>query len=358
MAFDVEFRNVTKRFGDHVAVNDISFAVPPGSFFSLLGPSGCGKTTTLRMASGFEWPDAGEILIGGDDMSRVAPYARPTNMVFQRWALFPHMTVFDNVAFGLTVERRPASEIRKRVGEALELVGLATFANRKPRQLSGGQMQRVALARALVKKPKVLLLDEPLGALDLRLRLQMQIELKRIQAEVGTTFIYVTHDQGEALTMSDRIAVMNNGRIEQLDSPQVIYDRPASRFVAGFIGNTNLVPAEVVAVANGAATGRMGALEFASPVVVPPKGNEVMVSIRYERVRVGPDAAGGGVIARAKVLQTIFSGSTVHYVVRLESAPVDLTIEAPHDGTSPPLAEGAVVDVSWDGAATGVFDDG
>ncbi len=245
MTPDVEFRNVSKLFGDQKAVDDISFKVPAGSFFSLLGPSGCGKSTTLRMTSGFEYPDRGGIFIAGDDMTGVAPYRRPTNMVFQRWALFPHMTVFDNVAFGLTVERLPRDVIRTRVGQALELVGLTQFAERKPRQLSGGQMQRVALARALIKQPKVLLLDEPLGALDLKLRMQMQLELKRIQREVGTTFIYVTHDQGEALTMSDRIAVMNNGRIEQLASPQEIYDQPATRFVASFIGNANLLPVEI-----------------------------------------------------------------------------------------------------------------
>ena len=201
MDVDVEFVNVTKAFGTFVAVDNISFAVGKGSFFSLLGPSGCGKSTTLRMTSGFEHPDGGELRIAGQDMANVPPFRRPTNMVFQRWALFPHMTAAQNVAFGLEVERRPRSEVRERVGQALALVGLVELAERKPGQLSGGQMQRVALARALVKRPKVLLLDEPLGALDLKLRTQMQLELKRIQREVGTTFIYVTHDQGEAMTM-------------------------------------------------------------------------------------------------------------------------------------------------------------
>jgi spermidine/putrescine transport system ATP-binding protein len=277
MPSDIEFNNVSKVFGAYLAVDDISFSVPKGSFFSLLGPSGCGKTTTLRMTSGFEWPDAGQIRIAGADMHNVAAYSRPTNMVFQRWALFPHMTVAQNVAFGLEVDGRPRDEIRRRVGEALELVDLLAFAERKPRQLSGGQMQRVALARALVKRPKVLLLDEPLGALDLKLRIQMQLELKRIQREVGTTFMYVTHDQGEAMTMSDQIAVMNKGKIDQLDTPQAIYDRPATRFVASFIGNTNLVPVDV-----SGPVGRRGARAPGKPGVLVPG----------RQVRRGPEGRG------------------------------------------------------------------
>ena len=253
MSSYVELVDVTKRFGDHIAVDRISFAVNPGSFFSLLGPSGCGKSTTLRMLSGFEHPDSGRIMIDGDEVSGVPPYRRPTNMVFQRWALFPHMTVYANVAFGLQVDKVARSDISARVLKMLDLVGLADFIDRKPGQLSGGQMQRVALARALVKQPKVLLLDEPLGALDLKLRNQMQLELKRIQREIGTTFIYVTHDQGEAMTMSDAIAVMNKGRIEQLDTPQAIYDRPCTRFVADFIGSTNLIPVTIMKGGAGAA---------------------------------------------------------------------------------------------------------
>jgi spermidine/putrescine transport system ATP-binding protein len=349
MPSDVEFTNVSKVFSTYLAVDDISFSIPRGSFFSLLGPSGCGKTTTLRMTSGFEWPDAGKIRIAGQDMNNVAAYSRPTNMVFQRWALFPHMTVAQNVAFGLEVDRRPRQEIRTRVGEALELVDLLAFADRKPRQLSGGQMQRVALARALVKQPKVLLLDEPLGALDLKLRMQMQLELKRIQREVGTTFMYVTHDQGEALTMSDQIAVMNKGRIEQLDSPQAIYDRPATRFVASFIGNANLVPVEDVRVA-------LGELRFTARAGVFTGGRTGTVSIRYERLRLGSDAASRDTRTRCLVKDVIFSGSAVLYVVELEGSGTELTVEASHDGTSVPLSRGTATDIGWDGGATTLFD--
>jgi spermidine/putrescine transport system ATP-binding protein len=356
MPSDIEFNKVSKVFGAYLAVDDISFSVPKGSFFSLLGPSGCGKTTTLRMTSGFEWPDAGEIRIAGADMHNVAAYSRPTNMVFQRWALFPHMTVAQNVAFGLEVDGRPRDEIRKRVGEALELVDLLAFAERKPRQLSGGQMQRVALARALVKRPKVLLLDEPLGALDLKLRIQMQLELKRIQREVGTTFMYVTHDQGEAMTMSDQIAVMNKGMIDQLDTPQAIYDRPATRFVASFIGNTNLVPVDVINASGDEARVRMGSLEFSPRVGKFGAGAKGTVSIRFERIRLGAEASQRDTRGRATVKETIFSGSSVLYVVTLAGTPIELTVEASHDGTSAPIAAGSEVDIGWDGGATTLFD--
>ncbi len=358
MPSDVEFINVSKVFASYLAVDDISFTIPQGSFFSLLGPSGCGKTTTLRMTSGLEWPDAGEIHIAGHDMRSVAAYSRPTNMVFQRWALFPHMTVAQNVAFGLEVDRRPRAEIRKRVSDALALVDLLPFAERKPRQLSGGQMQRVALARALVKQPKVLLLDEPLGALDLKLRMQMQLELKRIQREVGTTFMYVTHDQGEALTMSDQIAVMNKGKIEQLDSPQAIYDRPATRFVASFIGNTNLVPVEVLEASGGTARVAIGPLQFSARTGAFSGGSVGTVSIRYERIRIGAEAANRDTRTRGMIKDTIFSGSAVLYVVELEGSGVQITIEVPHDGTSTPLHAGSAVDIGWDGGATTVFDNG
>ncbi|WP_210495233.1 ABC transporter ATP-binding protein [Microvirga antarctica] len=354
---DVEFRSVTKRFGSYLAVSDVSFVVPRGSFFSLLGPSGCGKSTTLRMTSGFEFPDVGEILIAGEDMSNVAPYRRPTNMVFQRWALFPHMTVYDNVAFGLTVDRVAPAELKTRVGEALELVGLTSFAARKPKQLSGGQMQRVALARALVKRPKVLLLDEPLGALDLKLRVQMQLELKRIQREVGTTFIYVTHDQGEALTMSDQIAVMNNGRIEQLGSPQDIYDRPMTRFVANFIGNANILPVEVDGISGTQARVHMGSLSFVTDVSEPPATRKALIAIRYERIRIGEAARGLPVMTRGLVRDAIFAGSAVHYLMTLEANQAEITVEAAHDGLSQPIAPGTTVDLGWEPSATRLFPD-
>jgi spermidine/putrescine transport system ATP-binding protein len=243
----VELRSVTKRFGDFTAVDDIDLEVGGGEFFTLLGPSGCGKTTTLRMIAGFEEATEGRILIDGTDMEDLPPYKRPTNTVFQSYALFPHLSVSQNVAFGLKRKKVDGNEIRERVATELERVGLAAEANRRPNQLSGGQQQRVALARALVNMPKVLLLDEPLGALDLKLRKGLQVQLKQIQRDVGITFVYVTHDQEEALTMSDRIAVMNGGRIEQIAGPEEVYDRPETTFVAGFIGVSNLMPATVEA---------------------------------------------------------------------------------------------------------------
>src|SRR5829696_8230974 len=241
----VELAGVTKRFGEVVAVDDLSLQLGAGEFFTLLGPSGCGKTTTLRMVAGFETPTEGTIRIDGTDVESEPPHRRPTNTVFQSYALFPHLSVADNVAFGLKRKKVAKQEISKRVAAELERVGLSAEAGRRPAQLSGGQQQRVALARALVNLPKVLLLDEPLGALDLKLRKGLQIELKRIQREVGITFVYVTHDQEEALTMSDRIAVMNRGRIEQVADPEDVYERPATTFVAGFIGVSNLMPALV-----------------------------------------------------------------------------------------------------------------
>ncbi|HEU4599559.1 MAG TPA: ABC transporter ATP-binding protein, partial [Solirubrobacterales bacterium] len=241
----IELLAVTKRFGDLVAVDDVSLELARGEFFTLLGPSGCGKTTTLRMIAGFEQPDGGEIRIEGSDVAGLPPYKRPTNTVFQSYALFPHLSVEANVAFGLKRKRVAKDEIAKRVKAELERVGLAAEAKRRPSQLSGGMQQRVALARALVNLPKVLLLDEPLGALDLKLRKGLQVELKGIQRDVGITFVYVTHDQEEALTMSDRIAVMNRGRVEQCAVPEEVYDGPATTFVAGFIGVSNLMPATV-----------------------------------------------------------------------------------------------------------------
>ncbi|MBN9064242.1 MAG: ABC transporter ATP-binding protein [Rhizobiales bacterium] len=355
MELDVEFVGVTKSFGDFVAVDNISFSVAKGSFFSLLGPSGCGKSTTLRMTSGFEHPDSGQLRIAGQEMAGVAPYRRPTNMVFQRWALFPHMTAAENVAFGLEVERTPRREMRERVAQALALVGLSEFSHRKPGQLSGGQMQRVALARALVKRPKVLLLDEPLGALDLKLRTQMQLELKRIQREVGTTFIYVTHDQGEAMTMSDHIAVMNKGRIEQIDTPQTIYDRPATRFVAGFIGNANIAPLEIESVAGREAKVRSGGLSFVISDVdgaTPGKGH---MALRYERIRLGAAAAQAPLRFKADVRDVIFAGSVVQYVLALADGPLELLAEQSHEGGGALLSRGDRVDVGWEPNAPRLF---
>jgi spermidine/putrescine transport system ATP-binding protein len=263
----VQLLDVTKRFGDVEAVRSLDLDIARGEFFTLLGPSGCGKTTTLRVIAGFEEPDTGRVLIDGADVEGLPSFRRPTNTVFQSYALFPHLSVDENVAFGLKRKRVPREEMRKRVGEELERVGLSAEANRKPRQLSGGQQQRVALARALVNRPSVLLLDEPLGALDLKLRKRLQIELKDIQRDVGITFIYVTHDQEEALTMSDRIAVMNHGRVEQMAEPEQVYDRPATTFVAGFIGVSNLMPGRV------RKTGDGGEVELDAGVTVNASAN-------------------------------------------------------------------------------------
>ncbi|HYV01071.1 MAG TPA: spermidine/putrescine ABC transporter ATP-binding protein, partial [Actinomycetota bacterium] len=242
---DIRLDRVTKLFGDTVAVNDLSLDIEEGEFFSMLGPSGCGKTTTLRMIGGFDDPTRGTIYLGGRDVTDLPPYRRDVNTVFQSYALFPHFNVFENVAFGLRRKKVDRSEIERRVKESLELVDLVGFDRRKPGQMSGGQQQRVALARALVNRPKVLLLDEPLGALDLKLRKQMQLELKRIQEEVGITFIYVTHDQEEAMTMSNRLAVMRHGKAEQIGPPEDVYENPQTEFVASFLGASNLLDGEL-----------------------------------------------------------------------------------------------------------------
>jgi spermidine/putrescine transport system ATP-binding protein len=356
MSDDVELRGITRRFGRQVAVDDISFEVPAGSFFSLLGPSGCGKSTTLRMISGFDSPDEGVLRIGGQDMRGIPPERRPTNMVFQRWALFPHMTVAANVAFGLEMRRLKRPDIRRQVQDALALVGLVEKAGQKPGELSGGQMQRVALARALVMRPKVLLLDEPLGALDLKLRAQLQVELKRIQREVGATFIYVTHDQGEAMVMSDRIAVMRAGRIEQIGAPREIYDAPASTFVAGFIGNTNLLDVAVESIDSGMVSVRAGGFAFAATAADGSRATAGKVSVRYERIRVGRAAAGLGVAARATIRDAIFVGSALHYTLTVHDGP-QLTAEVPHDGLHEILSIGADVPIGWEPSGAVFFAD-
>ena len=274
----VRLEHVTKRFGDLEAVSELDLDVLHGEFFTLLGPSGCGKTTTLRMVAGFEEPTEGSVLLEGDDVTGRPAFKRPTNTVFQSYALFPHLSVERNVAFGLQRKKVDKQEIRRRVAEELERVGLAAEARRRPAQLSGGQQQRVALARALVNLPKVLLLDEPLGALDLKLRKGLQVQLKRIQRDVGITFLYVTHDQEEALTMSDRIAVMNRGRIDQVAHPEVVYDKPATTFVAGFIGVSNLMPGVVKR------SGASGEVELDSGVTVTADVNGFAVGERCNAV--------------------------------------------------------------------------
>jgi spermidine/putrescine transport system ATP-binding protein len=286
---DVRLDRVTKVFGDATAVDDLSLDIEEGEFFSLLGPSGCGKTTTLRMIGGFEEPTYGTVYLGGRDVTDLPPHKRDVNTVFQSYALFPHLDLFENVAFGLRRRKVGKPDIQARVTEAFRLVDLPGFERRKPAQLSGGQQQRVALARALVNHPKVLLLDEPLGALDLKLRKQMQLELKRIQQEVGITFIYVTHDQEEAMTMSNRLAVMRHGKIEQLGEPEEVYENPATEFVAGFLGASNLLQGEVKERANGSVT---VLLSGGSAVAVPSEniphepGASVKVGVRPEKISI------------------------------------------------------------------------
>jgi spermidine/putrescine transport system ATP-binding protein len=309
-AVAIALEGVTKRFGGHDAVREVSVEIGDGEFFSLLGPSGCGKTTTLRMIAGFETPDEGRIVLQGEDVTYVNANKRPLNMVFQQYALFPHMSIYDNVAFGLKVKGVPRSEHQKRVDDILAVVALEGFEKRKPRQLSGGQQQRVALARALVNRPAALLLDEPLGALDVKLRRQMQRELKRIQAELGTTFVYVTHDQEEALAMSDRIAVMSGGRIEQIGGPREVYETPASAFVADFIGSLNTLEIRVDEVVGGFVIMR---LDAGDRIVVPVPaqartGDRFRAAVRPERVRVNGDRAEGGSIVRGTVAELVYLG--------------------------------------------------
>jgi spermidine/putrescine transport system ATP-binding protein len=349
----VELRSVSKRFADLTAVDEISLELAGGEFFTLLGPSGCGKTTTLRMVAGFEQPSAGEIRIEGADVAGLPPHRRPTNTVFQSYALFPHLSVEDNVAYGLKRKRVPKVEIRQRVEAELERVGLAAEARRRPAQLSGGMQQRVALARALVNLPKVLLLDEPLGALDLKLRKGLQVELKRIQREVGITFVYVTHDQEEALTMSDRIAVMNRGRVEQVDSPEEVYNRPATTFVAGFIGVSNLMPATV----SGPNEVRLdqGTTVGADTSALQP-GERCHAVVRPEKLQIEPfDASGepstnGLPRVEGTVESSIYLGTATQIVVDLGEG-VRMTVLCPNASESERQrlpGGGARVALSWD----------
>jgi len=323
----VEVRDVWKFFpgprgGEKVtAVRGVTLKIERGEFFTMLGPSGCGKTTTLRMIAGFEVPSKGEIYIQGDPMSSVPPNRRPANMVFQNYALFPHLTVGQNVAFGLTIKRTPADERKRRVTEALDLVQLAGMEDRRPGQLSGGQQQRVALARALINEPAVLLLDEPLGALDLKLRKAMQLELKHLQARVGITFIYVTHDQEEALTMSDRVAVMHDGVALQIDSPVEIYERPNTRFVADFIGETNFLTGNVTLadskVAQVMLAGEQVSAQIASDDVRVDQ--EVTVAVRPEKLYVGHKPSDAHCSLAATVQEIVYIGTDTRYVVMLSS---------------------------------------
>ena len=288
MSSSVKLENVSKHFGEFIAVKEMSLQIPDGEFFSMLGPSGCGKTTTLRMVAGFEQPSSGQIFIMNQPVAGIPAHRRPVNTVFQNYALFPHMSVAQNVAFGLEMANVSKSEISRRVGESLELVQMGRFHERRPKQLSGGQQQRVALARALVNRPKVLLLDEPLGALDLKLRKAMQLELKQIQSEVGITFIYVTHDQEEALTMSDRIAVMDHGIVQQMGTPRQIYEHPTNRFVADFIGETNFIEGTVTGVDSHVTLDVGGGQLIGQSDMPLTLGQKAYLAIRPEKVSIYP----------------------------------------------------------------------
>jgi spermidine/putrescine transport system ATP-binding protein len=347
----IEIDHVSKRFDDFVAVDDAHFSIGQGEFFSMLGPSGCGKTTTLRMIAGFETPTAGQIRLDGHDVSRTPPYKRNVNTVFQHYALFPHMSVWDNVAFGPRSKKTAKDEVARRVDEVIRVVRLEEFARRKPNQLSGGQQQRVALARALVNEPAALLLDEPLGALDLKLRQVMQFELKRIQREIGITFVYVTHDQEEALTMSDRLAVMNAGKVEQIGTPVDIYYRPSSVFVAGFIGQANLWPAQVSAVRDDTATADVLGTEVtghcnrsqlrAGPAVVMVRPESLVLSL--ERPEGRSSIAG-------TVSDLTFQGPVVRVSLDAGGNPVIAHLGPEHD--MPAMRPGDHVWASWpDGSA-------
>jgi spermidine/putrescine transport system ATP-binding protein len=315
---EVVLVDLVKRFADVTAVAGINLDMPPGEFFSLLGPSGCGKTTTLRLIAGFERPDEGQILLDGVDMAQTPPHKRNVNTVFQNYALFPHLSVSDNVAFGLKYKGTSKQETRKRVADALELVRLTGFEHRRPSQLSGGQQQRVALARALVLNPEVLLLDEPLGALDAKLRKQLQIELKALQEEVGITFIYVTHDQEEALTMSDRLAVMSNGRVEQVGTPSEVYEEPRTAYVADFLGVSNLMDGMCDGRdANGRARVRLGDFELSAGQGDTDAHGDVKIVIRPERVRLEETGASGENRVPGMVERVVYVGSIMQVIVHL-----------------------------------------
>jgi spermidine/putrescine transport system ATP-binding protein len=348
-ANDLRLDRITKRFGDFVAVDDLSLTVPQGSFFALLGPSGCGKTTTLRVVAGLEEPTMGRVFIGDDDITALRPYKRPVNTVFQSYALFPHLTIFENVAFGL--RRRGVKDYKNKTHEMLALVELEGYAARKPAQLSGGQQQRVALARALINEPGVLLLDEPLGALDLKLRRQMQIELKRIQTEIEVTFVHVTHDQEEAMTMADTIAVMNHGVIEQMGAPGDLYENPVTTFVANFLGQSNLIRSEVV---------QSGGAE----VVVDAHGQKIAVArdrshtatgggwlgIRPEKIFASPrgaeDHSGANVLTGGRISDVSFIGVSTQYLVAMPWGQEIMVFEQ-NTGQRASFKNGDEVDLAW-----------
>ncbi|MGH3071024.1 MAG: ABC transporter ATP-binding protein [Gaiellaceae bacterium] len=344
---DVRLEGVVKRFDDVTAVDRVTLEIPAGSFFALLGPSGCGKTTTLRMIGGFEEPDEGTIELGGRSVVGLPPHKRDVNTVFQSYALFPHLSVYENVAFGLRRRGVDRGELRSRVAEAMDLVDVGALGRRRPRQLSGGQQQRVALARALVNRPRVLLLDEPLGALDLKLRKQLQLELKRIQHDVGITFVHVTHDQEEAMTLADTIAVMNHGHVEQLGAPEELYERPRTEFVAGFLGVSNLL--------RGTVTGpNRVRIEAGDEIEVELGGRtgEVAIGVRPEKLRLGPPLEGENTLS-GTVKETAYVGVATQYVV--ETGAGDVVVYAQNRDEARPLRPGSVALLSWSPGSTFVI---
>ncbi|MBB2910034.1 spermidine/putrescine ABC transporter ATP-binding subunit [Streptosporangium becharense] len=345
----LKINGVSRRFGDVTALSEVSLEIRQGEFFALLGPSGCGKTTLLRILAGFEFPDEGSVTLDGENLLSQPAHRRPINLMFQSYALFPHMTVAKNIAYGLEREKVSRSEVRRRVEEVLEKVGLSAMAGRRPHQLSGGQRQRVALARAIVKRPRLLLLDEPLSALDKKVRAEMQLELKRLQNEVGITFVVVTHDQEEAMSLADRIAVFSAGRVEQVDAPVELYERPATRFVADFVGANNLFEGQVAA--GGLAADGLGVLPGAPDL---PAGTPALLAVRPERIRlieateVTDEAeqlkvVDGGVL-RGEAVDVSFYGGISHVSVRVEGHPVPVLV-ATQGATK--VRAGSSVALSW-----------
>jgi spermidine/putrescine transport system ATP-binding protein len=348
VAADVRIERVTKRFDDVIAVDDLSLEIEAGSFFALLGPSGCGKTTTLRMIGGFEDPTEGAIYLGDREVSGLPSYKRDVNTVFQSYALFPHLSIFENVAFGLRRKGTGKAEVTERVGQALELVDLGAFGKRKPAQLSGGQQQRIALARALVNRPRVLLLDEPLGALDLKLRKQMQLELKGIQHEVGITFVHVTHDQEEAMTMADEIAVMNAGQIEQLGSPTDLYETPRTSFVASFLGVSNLISGEVKDGAVVTANGTQIRVER-----LDRSGGPVSIGVRPEKIQINGDEPNR---IPGRVLESAYIGVATQYVVGTDVGRL-MVFAQNTSGAAETVGAGSAVTLTFSPESTFVLED-
>jgi spermidine/putrescine transport system ATP-binding protein len=353
---DIHLQDVSKRFGDTLAVDRLTLSIERGAFYAMLGPSGCGKTTTLRMIGGFEDPTEGDVFLGGEEVTRQPPYKRDVNTVFQSYALFPHLSVEKNVGFGLERKKVGKEEIRTRVGEALELVQLGHLGKRRPAQLSGGQQQRVALARALVNRPRALLLDEPLGALDLRLRKQLQIELKRIQQDVGITFVHVTHDQEEAMTMADTIAVMSAGRIEQAGSAADLYERPRTEFVANFLGVSNLIDARLREAADGGMarveTHDGARLHVPADRIGPHGSGDVRVGVRPEKVKLLPgdqEVRSDLNVLRGTVVVSAFLGVSIQYLIRAAGGEELTVIVQNADGAEPDaLGAGREVQLVWD----------